>query len=76
MHRCQLFCHNQGIYLDEYIQVTKHSDALPPSYSKSLFLVVVKQNSLFLYMDFLSQTFTIHRIAGEAGGCAWEPFHE
>ena len=24
MHRCQLFCHNQGIYLDEYIQVTKH----------------------------------------------------
>ena len=24
MHRCQLFCHNQGIYLDEYIQATKH----------------------------------------------------
>ena len=24
MHRCRLFCHNQGIYLEEYIQVTKH----------------------------------------------------
>ena len=22
--RCQLFCHNQGIYLNEYIQVAKH----------------------------------------------------
>ena len=24
MHRCRLFCHNQGIYLDQCIQVTKH----------------------------------------------------
>ena len=24
IHRCQLFCHNQGIYLDEYMQVGKH----------------------------------------------------
>ena len=24
IHRCQLFCHNQGIYLNEYKQVTKH----------------------------------------------------
>ena len=24
MHRCRLVCHNQGISLDEYIQVTKH----------------------------------------------------
>ena len=24
MHRRRLFCHNQGIYLDEYIQVIKH----------------------------------------------------
>ena len=42
MHRCWLFCHNQGIYLDEYMQVTKH-----PTYLGSLFLDVVKQNSLF-----------------------------
>ena len=47
MHRCQLFCHNSGIYLDEYMQVTKHYDALHPSYSECLFLDVVKQNSLF-----------------------------
>ena len=24
MHRCQLFCHNQEIYLNEYMQVAKH----------------------------------------------------
>ena len=24
MHRCQLFCHIQGIYLNEYMQVAKH----------------------------------------------------
>ena len=24
MHRCQLFCHNQGIYLNEYMQVAEH----------------------------------------------------
>ena len=24
MHRCQLFCRNQGIYLDEYMQVGWH----------------------------------------------------
>ena len=24
MHRCQLFCHNQGIYLNEFMQVVKH----------------------------------------------------
>ena len=24
MHKCQLFCHNQGIYLDEFMQVVKH----------------------------------------------------
>ena len=24
VHRCRLFCHSQWIYLDEYIQVTKH----------------------------------------------------
>ena len=24
MHRCQLSCHNQGLYLNEYMQVTKH----------------------------------------------------
>ena len=24
MHRCQLFCHAQGIYLNEYTQVAKH----------------------------------------------------
>ena len=24
MHRCQLFCHNQGIYLNEHMQVAKH----------------------------------------------------
>ena len=23
-HRYRLFCRNQGIYLDKYIQVTKH----------------------------------------------------
>ena len=23
MHRCQLFCHNQGIYLNEYMDVAK-----------------------------------------------------
>ena len=24
MHKRQLFCHNQGIYLTEYMQVAKH----------------------------------------------------
>ena len=24
MHRCQLFCHNQEIYLNEHMQVAKH----------------------------------------------------
>ena len=24
MHKCQLFCHTQGIYLNEYLQVAKH----------------------------------------------------
>ena len=41
-----------------------------------LFLDVVKQNLLlllffllFFYLAFLSQIFTIHRTAGEVGGC-------
>ena len=24
MHRCQLFCHTQGLYLNENMQVAKH----------------------------------------------------
>ena len=27
VNRCRLFCHSQWIYLDEYIQVTKHCSA-------------------------------------------------
>ena len=52
MHRCHLFCHNQAIYIEEYIQVTKHWDALHLSYSESLFLDVVKQNLLFFLSGF------------------------
>ena len=68
MHRRQLFCHNQGIYLDEYIQVTEHEDASHPAYSESLFLDVLKQKSLFFLFRFFSLIFTIHRTAGEEGG--------
>ena len=67
MHRRRLFCQNQRIYLDEYIQVIKNYNALQPSYSKSLFLDVVKQNLLFFYLVFLSRIFTNHRTAGEGG---------
>ena len=52
MHRCPIFCHNQRIYLDEYMHLTMHLDTLHPSYSESLFLHVVKQNSLFLLSGF------------------------
>ena len=31
MYRCRSFCHNQGIYLGEYMQMTKHQGALHPS---------------------------------------------
>ena len=65
MHRCRLFCHNKGIHLDEYIQVTKHYDALHPSYPESLFLDVVKKNWIFFFLDSLSRMFTIHRTAVE-----------
>ena len=34
------------------MQVTKHEDALHPTYFESLFLDVVKQNSLFLLSTF------------------------
>ena len=70
MHRLQLFCHNQGIYLNEYIQMTKYYNALHPSYSENLLKVldVVKQNLLFFYLGFLSQIFMIHRTAGEGQG--------
>ena len=59
------------MYLDEYIQVTKH---FHPSHSESLFLDVVKQNSLFFYLDFLSQIFTIHRTAGKWEAISLYPF--
>ena len=65
MHRCQLFCNNQGIYLAEYIQVTKY---FHPSYSESLFLDAVEQSSLFFYVGILSQIFTIHRTAEHQPG--------
>ena len=68
MHRCQLFCHHEGMYLDKYIQVTKHKDILHPSYSESLFLHTVKQNSTFFYLGFLWRIFIIRRKAGEGGG--------
>ena len=100
MHRSQLFCHNQGIYLNEYgsscqietsplicsanqwtgfciigTSVIKDSRRSSSTYTESLFLHVVRHNLIFVlffcffYLAFLSRIFTIHRTAGEGGGC-------
>ena len=42
--------------------------ALQPSYPESLFLNVVKHNSLFFYLGFRSGTFAIQMTAGRRGG--------
>ena len=88
MQRCQLFCHNQGIYLNEYMQeamhylfhdggscrietsplicsanqwtvfcivgtyIMKDSRPLSSTYTKSLFLHVVKHSLLFCFIFF------------------------
>ena len=52
MHRCRLFCHNQGIYPYEYIQVTKHLNLLwlrSLSYRNQSSDLLCKSMNWFLY---------------------------
>ena len=56
MHRCRLFCHNQGIYLYEYIQVTKHLTLLwlrSLSYRNQSSDLLCKSMNWFLYDRYL-----------------------